>query len=410
MRFFLTAMVITAFTPCMFAQRPPMKPVDVIGVDSCAECHDEMVDSWRSSVHAESFRTLVLSAKAKEMAKKLDIAPSEIPMKASCVRCHFTQEYLASMPQPTEAVSCESCHGEGFDWIDQHYKKSISRSERIERAGELGMIHPGDTFKVTQTCYECHVIDDEQLVNLAGHPAMSEDFEILSWYSGEVAHNYLVQESGRATKRHSETLQPVPQERRRMLYLTGKLQHVAFTLRAIARAKDPPVDREGRFIELPDGNYTYAVQHAVQLRRLELDLKKVLHQVTIPQYTKTIAILRGLNLKTGNGREMELAAMQIGQQAQVFTEKYSGGEFGEIDPLLAELRPRYSEHYAAIVKALEIRKLAESQSSGASDEEAGAEQAGTTDRVEYVDGGDEGSSEIEERMEEATIDGARVGQ
>ncbi len=352
MRVFLTAIIASTFVPIVYAQRPPMNPVDVVGVESCAECHQEMVDSWRSSVHATSFETLVASPEAEAMADRLQFNPGEIAMRASCVRCHFTLEPFGSTPQPVEAISCESCHGEGFHWIDEHYKKSISRSQRIERSEELGMAHPANLFKMTATCYECHVIDDEQLVNQAGHPALSEDFELFSWYAGEVAHNYLVSEAGKATKVHTDEMQPLAQPHKRMLYLTGKLQHVAFTLRAIARAKDAPVDRKGEFIVLPDGNYTFAVQHAIELRKLEIDLKQVLKRVSIPQFTKTIAVLRGLNMKTGHGREMEVAALQVSRLAEGFTRTYSGDEFSAIDPLLAKLTPRYANSYATIIESL----------------------------------------------------------
>ncbi len=344
MRFLFTAIIAVWVVPNVYAQRSPMNPVDILGVESCAECHEEMADAWQSSAHARSFESLVGGEAAARMASILKISPFEIPMKDSCVRCHYTQEWMSSSVQPIEAVSCESCHGGGFDWIDEHNRKSLPRDERISRSTGLGMNHPASIYSITKTCYECHVVDDEQLVNMAGHPALSEGFEYLSWYSGEVSHNFMTEAPDKVVKVHSEKQKEIPQARRRMLYLTGKLQHVIFTLRALSRAKDPPVDRQGNFIMLPNGNYTYAVQHAMKLKSLEKDLKEVLRSVSIPQYSRALALIRGLDLKTGHSREMEAVAEQLSQLTEQFSTQFDGQRFAAIDPLLKREEPRYSEN------------------------------------------------------------------
>ena len=196
------------------------------------------------------------------------------------------------MPQTTAAASCESCHGPAIDWIEKHNRKTISRSARVEKGTTMGMVHPENIHMSLKACYECHVIGDEQLVNMAGHPALSDGFEILSWYSGEVKHNFLVDEWG-TRKAHTEAMRAISIARQRMLFLNGKLLHLSFTLKASACSSDPPVDKTGAFIRLSTGRYTYGVQHAIELNRLTKDLRMILKSVSISQFSDASAIVRG---------------------------------------------------------------------------------------------------------------------
>lgn len=331
------------FVTPVYAQRAPMDLTKNVGVETCRDCHEEMVLEWEGSAHARSFTELASSPNAAEMAAILQIKPAEIPTTASCVRCHYTQEFLASVPQTTSAVGCESCHGSAIDWIEDHNNKGFSREQRVTVSTEKGMAHPENIGMVSRSCYECHVIDDEQLVNMAGHPAISDDFEILSWYSGEVKHNFLVSKSGSSRKSHTDDLQPIPQERKRMLYLNGKLLHLAYSLKAVACSQDAPVDKKGDFIRLSNGRYTFAVQHALEIDRITKDLRMVLKKLSIPQYADALAIVRGLSLKTGHREEIDEAAEELFRLSEVFCRENDGSGFGAIDGILAELKPRYSK-------------------------------------------------------------------
>lgn len=323
------------------AQQIPLDATKTAGIESCRDCHEEMVAAWERSVHATSFTTLGKSELTEKIAALMQIEPMEIPMTASCMRCHYTHESIAGSPQPTEAISCESCHGEALDWIDVHNRKSAPRAARISDAAEHGMVHPQSLAAMVKSCYGCHVVDDEQLVNMAGHPAISDGFEFLSWYSGEVKHNFLVDEGG-AVKGHSTNSQEIPQKRKRMLYLTGKLMHLAHTLRAMARAKDPPVDKEGKFIRLDNGRYTFAVQHALEVKRLQKDLESVLRKVAIPEYASALATLHGISFTTGNSDEFDQAATDLFRLAEKFSQERTGESYGAVDSILNNLDPRFS--------------------------------------------------------------------
>ena len=332
--------VLLLLSSVAFAQRPPMDPSRNVGVESCRECHEEMVEAWEKSAHATSFETLAASEASAKMAEILSIEPTEIPMTASCVRCHYTQEPLFSIPQSTEGVSCESCHGGGLNWMDEHNRRSLSRSARIESSTEQGMVHPATLFSVVKTCYECHVVDDEQLVNQVGHPAISEGFEFLSWYSGEVMHNFLSPATGDGVRKHMDTMQGIPQARKRMLYLTGKLQHLAHSLSAMSRMSDAPVDSKGEFVRLENGRYTYGVQHALEVKRLRGDIEAVLEKAAIRELAEVLVLLRGLDFSTGRNAEWKIASDEVSRLAKAFCEKHDGSELAAIDPILEKLEVR----------------------------------------------------------------------
>lgn len=327
---------------CTYAQRAPLDMTRVVGVETCADCHEEMFEAWDDSAHATSFEEIIDRPNAVEMAAILKIDHAEIPTTASCVRCHYTQEFLASVPQTTAGVSCESCHGPAIDWIEEHNRKSLSRSARVETGIKMGMAHPENIHLISKACYECHVIDDEQLVNMAGHPAISDGFEVLSWYSGEVNHNFLVNDGG-VRKSHSKTIQAIPIARQRMLYLNGKLLHLAFSLKAVASSSDPPVDKEGEFIRLSNGRYTYSVQHAIEIKRLTEELRSAIKLLSIPQFADALAIMRGLSLETGNREELESASVSLMELSEKFCEENDGSGFGAIDATLAKLKPHFSK-------------------------------------------------------------------
>lgn len=339
-RFLTLTAFFAIFSGQLHAQRPPMDATKNVGVESCRECHEEIVESWEKSAHATSFETLASSDASAKMAEILSIEPVEIPMTASCVRCHYTQEPLFSVVQATEGVSCESCHGGGIDWIDEHNRSSLGRSNRVKSATQQGMVHPANISATVATCYECHVVDDEQLVNQVGHPAISEGFEFLSWYSGEVKHNFLSPRGGEGMRDHTQSQQQIPQKRRRMLYLAGKLQHLAHTLAALARTTDAPIDPEGRFVRLENGEYTFGVQHALEIQRLQKDIEAIVEKAAIREFAETLVILRSTDFSTGRNADWKSASEEVSRLADAFCEKHDGSDLAAIDPILAGLKTR----------------------------------------------------------------------
>jgi len=125
---------------------------DFIGVQKCAICHKkpeqgEQYRIWSESKHAKAFETLG-TPEAKEVAAKFGI---DDPQKSGkCLKCHSTAYFFTESPvtdaiEPSEAISCESCHGPGKDY----YKKSVMEDK--EAAIEAGLIIPDE-----KTCVQCH--------------------------------------------------------------------------------------------------------------------------------------------------------------------------------------------------------------------------------------------------------------
>lgn len=79
---------------------------DYIGYKGCADCHQEIVDGWKTTPHAHAFATLKEQGEEKQS-------------NAGCVRCHVVAMdqdggYIDRDLTPELIdVQCESCHGPG---------------------------------------------------------------------------------------------------------------------------------------------------------------------------------------------------------------------------------------------------------------------------------------------------------
>ncbi len=315
-------------------------PAMMMGTESCDECHGSIVSAWESSQHSLSLATLHEKSLAEEIADLLGIQPIEIRQQESCIRCHYTQETIQSVVQLTEAVSCESCHGASADWIDLHNSKGLSEQDRSQKSIAKGMLHPNDMHEIGKRCYDCHIVDDEKLVNAAGHPALSKGFELYSWSQGEVKHNFLISKAGSSIRKNGNSQQPIAQSRKRQLYLSGKLMELSATLSALGKATNPPVDVEGNYIRLENGHYTYGVQLAQHAHQLTEQLRNLQTVVPNDQFAQALTIMEGVKFETGNQDQFVKASRQIDLIADEFCEEHDGSTFAALDPMLANLKMR----------------------------------------------------------------------
>ncbi|HVH99941.1 MAG TPA: multiheme c-type cytochrome [Enhygromyxa sp.] len=82
---------------------PPAGQASYVGIDACADCHDEAVAQWKTTVHARGYQTLVTANKQFDL---------------SCVGCHVTGFRAPGGSEVVEnhhlqSVQCEQCHGPG---------------------------------------------------------------------------------------------------------------------------------------------------------------------------------------------------------------------------------------------------------------------------------------------------------
>ncbi len=146
----IAGLVLSAFVLTKAYAEPSAH--EFVGVKKCAMCHKkpeqgEQFRIWEESKHAKAYETLGTPA-AKEVAAKLGITDPQTSGK--CLKCHstaynFTEEKVTDAISVEEAISCESCHGAGKDYM----KKSVMQDK--DQAISSGLVMPDET-----TCTKCH--------------------------------------------------------------------------------------------------------------------------------------------------------------------------------------------------------------------------------------------------------------
>jgi len=261
---------------------------------------------------------LTRSKAAKSMAKALGIR--RIKSEARCASCHFTIQDGPKKSKSLAGVSCESCHGPAKTWIDTHQQfggdstapADESADHRLERFADCdtaGMVRVGQVHSMAGQCYGCHVIDDQELVNLAGHPSGS-DFELVAWSQGEMRHNYVSGESKNAG---------ASIERQRMLFVAGQMQKLNFSLRALARATEEGV---------------FATEHA---ERAFAAIETLLQAAGLERLGEVDTVLAGSEdwkIEAGCKELAELVEKRVAHCSAYLENRTDGSELAGLDVML----------------------------------------------------------------------------
>ena len=294
---------------------PPLvlDPHKVLGYESCAKCHANEVNTWKQTPHCRTFDELHRKPEAKEIAKRLGLR--SVKREGVCVQCHYTSQYDGEESKPTSGVSCESCHGPAADWISMHNDlgnaaTSGAREKRREECIAAGMRNPVNIYLIARSCYNCHTAPQERLVNQGGHRAGSQDFELVAWSQGQVAHNFL-RGGGAST--------PSGIARLRVMFVVGVLTDLEYSLRAVANATE-------------DGPYG---RQAAQ--RAATDRKKIAFmqlQLRHPLLQNALDAFEGVELASNNAAALLKTADAVGQSALKFADQEDGEALSPIDALL----------------------------------------------------------------------------
>ncbi len=292
---------------CVANAGGPLEPIDVahrpdlvLGNDSCVKCHAGEVNVWKKTPHSKTFEELHRKPEAKQIATRLGI--ESIKYDGRCIHCHYTQQQ-----QPNgevlaiSGVSCESCHGPAKAWLDKHHdygnpqvtrltETPFHRQQRIEGAVALGMRNPHNVYRVAQSCYRCHTVPDEQLVNVGGHNAGSLDFEFVSWSQGMVRHNF-----ARTDNQANLTSSP---ERLRVMFAAGLVADLEFSLRAVATAT---------------AKEKYGVTVAQRAARSGARLKSAAEKTKHPLLLQAVDVFNGVALKLNNQAQLIAAADRVAE-------------------------------------------------------------------------------------------------
>lgn len=293
-------------------------PAKIEGPNACAECHKVETEIWKGTHHFSTFLNLPREQKAREIADKMGMR--RIKAESLCLTCHFTVQKTAQGTDAIAGISCESCHSAGKDWIKVHSNFSGKKKEtetadeakaRWAKSESLGMIRPHDYYKLASNCYGCHVVPQEKLVNVGGHPAGSA-FELVAWSQGEIRHNTWYTD-GKENKIADAKTQ-------RMLYVVGMAVELETALRAVGKA-------------------TERAAYAVAMARRAAAARTAMGAIAkaLPNVQETAQIVAAGNaagLKLNNDAELSAAADKVAAATKALVAKYDGSTFGGIDSLL----------------------------------------------------------------------------
>ncbi|RMF41037.1 MAG: cytochrome C554 [Planctomycetota bacterium] len=275
-----------------------LDPQRVVGPDACSKCHAAEVQVWKNTPHFHTFATLHRRPEARQIADRMGI--SEFRRDSACTQCHYTmQTQPDGRLQAIAGVSCESCHGAARDWLEIHndyggpgvtreQESAQHRLQRLQRSIAAGMRNPVNVYLVARSCYRCHTVPDERLVNVGGHRPGSLDFELVSWSQGTLRHNFL--------RGDGHTNAPSAPDRLRTMFVAGIIADLEFSLRAAAKAT-----AEDKF----------AIVSAQRADRASRRLQAIEAKTHVPLLRDILHIYQQVDMSLGNQAAMAAAADEI---------------------------------------------------------------------------------------------------
>ena len=270
----------------------------LVGPEKCADCHKSETSAWQEMKHYKTFSDLHRRPAAKEIAAKLEII--NIKTDTTCMQCHYT---VNDTGRAVAGVSCESCHGAAADWITEHNAKDGRAAAEAH-----GFISPNNIYQLATNCFSCHTVPNEKLVNVGGHQAGSP-IELVSWVQGEVRHHF---------KLGTSNADATP-ERKRMLYLVGRVVDLEYSLRGVANATE---------------NATYARTMARRTKAARAEIQKIIDVLPREELQAVAAAVDGVALKLNNKEPIMAAVQVISDLGRKISDTYKGEDLAVLDPLI----------------------------------------------------------------------------
>lgn len=300
-----------------------LDPHQVVGVQACTQCHAAEVQVWKQTPHAQTFDLLHRQPEARQIAARLGI--QEFRRDSACTQCHYTMRTEADGSLVAIAgVSCESCHGAAKQWLPIHHdygdptisreeESDVHRQQRLQKSIAAGMRNPVNAYLLASSCYRCHTVPDERLVNVGQHRPGSLDFELVSWSQGTLRHNFL----------HGNGMSnPVSSpERRRLLFVAGFIADLEFSLRATAKATEAT---------------TFAIVSAHRANRAARRLRAIAAATQNQQIEQVVALFDQADLSLGNSQGLVEAADAIHELGVRFAAETDPLTLQSLDPYVPE--------------------------------------------------------------------------
>lgn len=298
----------------------PLSPNKVVGTEACSKCHAAEINVWKQTPHHETFLTLHRKPQAQQIADKMGIA--SFKHDSACIKCHYSMQDHGGSLEPIAGVSCESCHGAAKGWVDLHHdyggpgvkrdqETAEHRHARLVASMNAGMRNPVNVYLVAQSCYRCHTVPDEKLVNVGGHVAGSTSFELVAWSQGKVRHNF-VRTDGKVNE-------PSSPERLRLMFVAGMIADLEFSLRATAQATVKE---------------NYGVTSASRAARAAKRLAAAQEKLNSPALSEVLQVFQSVQLKLNNREQLVQAADQIAQIGIRFAGTPTAPDLSAIDPFI----------------------------------------------------------------------------
>jgi hypothetical protein len=326
----LVALIVLSFfaRDIVVAEEPAFGPqvpdaAKVVGSDQCAKCHQPEVQQWMRTPHFATFDTLHRTQEAKQIADRLGLR--SIKRNDVCTQCHYTEQQQGARVRVVAGVSCESCHGAAADWIAIHAdyggdglskatETAEHRAQRLKDSIARGMNNPHNIYLIARQCYDCHTVPDEAVVNVGGHLAGSQDFELVAWSQGMVRHNFV-----RTDGTTNGALSP---EELRIMCVVGVMTDLEYSLRAVAVATQKA---------------TFGTSNAERAARMKKRLHEIQQLINEPLLEPALAAVSTVELRLGNQAAIVAAADGVGKAAYKFAEEADGHRFSALDPLIPQL-------------------------------------------------------------------------
>ncbi len=176
--------------PQIQAQQTRLAEPYFVGATGCksSSCHggagekrSQYITWTRQDVHTRGYAVLT-NARSARIADALQLKPAHewspaATTSARCTVCHSPFHAIppaqrAPTADPTESISCESCHGAAGSWLRGHTRKDWTYATRVG----AGMRDLKSFYVRANTCVACHQNIDADII-AAGHPELTFELD-----------------------------------------------------------------------------------------------------------------------------------------------------------------------------------------------------------------------------------------
>jgi Cytochrome c554 and c-prime len=329
------------------------RPEHVMGVSAadCKKCHPSEVASWMKTVHYQSAELRLYKdiENTEKYRKALKLDPDALLNNSVCADCHGIKATRDGVTKVIAGVSCESCHsaaGGDQGWLNRHQSyhesKNMTRSEesskhrkdRQDFCDEAGMIRSDNIYGMAKKCFNCHLIGNEKLI-AAGHKSASA-FDYVSWSTGEVRHNFLVDKNVNldAPSLWVERTSGTAENRKRLKFVIGTLVQLETALRLRANTKNLQfIPQIGGVVAASNGKLSQinAMAGTPEVQSVTMLILPLLGRMFVPQ---------------GDDKKVYTdIADEVSKQARLFEKNHDGSQFKALDALINSLPAHYSLQY-----------------------------------------------------------------